>query len=252
MKKCPSAVFFDLDDTLIRFPSRQAKALLLWQAARHLGTLFSERRPQWAVPFSVRVLAEARRNLLHERAFVAHVAHKDVETSIAAHWTLCLQEALERLGRVEAHEHDIGRVSHAFFQGAFTQVALRTIHAFPAMVALVKELGLQGVPLVLATNPFVPRASVGQRLARAGLSFNNFQDATFAENSRFLKPSAYYYEDILHRLGLPGRDVVMIGNDAVRDGAARQVGIRTVIVSPHKGDEAAAKEARSFLWRSQT
>ncbi|MCA2960846.1 MAG: HAD family hydrolase [Silvanigrellales bacterium] len=131
-------------------------------------------------------------------------------------------------------------------------MALRTIHAFPAMVALVKELSLQGVPLVLATNPFVPRASVEQRLARAGLSFNNFQDATFAENSRFLKPSAYYYEDILHRLGLPGRDVVMIGNDAVRDGAARQVGIRTVIVSPHKGDEAAAKEARSFLWRSRT
>lgn len=247
MKHSPSAVFFDLDDTLIRFPSKRAKALLVWEASKHLGTLFSERRPQWALPFSVRVLAEARHHLLRERAFVTPGEHTTVHTSIASHWTLCLQEALERLGRIEAHEHDLSRVSAAFFQGAFARVALRTIRAYPAMVSLIKDLRQQGLPLVLATNPFVPRESVGQRLAAAGLSFDDFRAVTFAENSRFLKPSAYYYEDLLNHMGLNAREVVMIGNDPVRDGAARQVGIRTLIVAPHRGDTQAAREAKAFV-----
>jgi FMN phosphatase YigB (HAD superfamily) len=89
--------------------------------------------------------------------------------------------------------------------------------------------------------------AVEQRLARAGLAPSDFDHMTHSGNSRFLKPSAYYYADILRTLDLPAGSVAMIGNDPVRDGAARQVGIRTLIVAPARDENRAAEQVRAFL-----
>lgn len=95
---------------------------------------------------------------------------------------------------------------------------------------LVKTVKEKGLRCALATNPIFPDIATSQRMEWAGLSKGDFELYTTYENARHCKPNPAYYLDILEKMGLEGSECVMIGNDAVEDVAARQVGMQVFLI----------------------
>jgi len=88
----------------------------------------------------------------------------------------------------------------------------------------------RGLKVVIATNPVFPRPVIEARLGWGDLADFPFELVTTFENSRYCKPNPAYFDEILSRLGLEGRQAVMVGNDTEHDLAARKAGIPTFLV----------------------
>ena len=71
--------------------------------------------------------------------------------------------------------------------------------------------------VVLSTNPLFPRIATEKRITWAGLSPTDFDYITSYENSSFCKPSTSYYIEICEKLGISTKDVVMVGNSDLED-----------------------------------
>ncbi|MBQ3496539.1 MAG: HAD family hydrolase [Oscillospiraceae bacterium] len=104
----------------------------------------------------------------------------------------------------------------------FTEEAAKT-------VALCRTLGLG---TVLATNPLFPAIATQSRIRWAGLSPDDFALYTTYETSHFCKPNVDYYREILEKLGCRADECVMVGNDAVEDLAAAELGMRVFLLTP--------------------
>ena len=96
---------------------------------------------------------------------------------------------------------------------------------------LVKTVKERGLRCALATNPIFPDIATSQRIQWAGLSKEDFELYTTYENACHCKPNPAYYRDILERMGLQGEECVMIGNDAVEDVAAMQLGMQVFLIA---------------------
>lgn len=88
-----------------------------------------------------------------------------------------------------------------------------------------------GLPVVVATNPVFPASALHKRVRWAGLKPEDFTLVTTYENSRFSKPSAAYYRDILAHLGLPAESCLMVGNDVIDDMSAAELGMDTFLLT---------------------
>lgn len=95
-------------------------------------------------------------------------------------------------------------------------------------VCTAKSLGLR---VVVATNPVFPACALHKRIRWAGLEPEDFDLVTTYENSRFSKPSAAYYRDILTYLGLPAESCLMVGNDVIDDMSAAELGMDTFLLT---------------------
>lgn len=101
----------------------------------------------------------------------------------------------------------------------------------PLARTIVETLRAKGYTVIIATNPIFPKVATYARLRWLGLEPASFPLVTTFETARHSKPNPAYYADILHALNLSPNDCLHIGNDAVEDGAAGQIGITTVIVT---------------------
>ena len=70
-----------------------------------------------------------------------------------------------------------------------------------------------------------PRIATEKRMAWVGLKPEDFLCITTYENSRYTKPDPGYYTSLCDRIGVAPEDCIMVGNDAVDDLGAREVGI---------------------------
>lgn len=89
----------------------------------------------------------------------------------------------------------------------------------------------RGVAAVLATNPVFPQKATFCRMGWAGLEPHDFALVTTYENSSFCKPDPRYYFEILNKLGLDGKDCIMVGNDALEDAAAAKCGMEVFLLT---------------------
>lgn len=104
----------------------------------------------------------------------------------------------------------------------------------PGAQSVVAEFDRRGYTMVIATNPFFPRAAVEQRLDWAELPVprDRFRLLTTNEVFHFLKPNPAYYAETLGYLGWPEGPVVMIGNDLLNDvQAADKLGLATFLIT---------------------
>jgi FMN phosphatase YigB (HAD superfamily) len=97
-------------------------------------------------------------------------------------------------------------------------------------ISLLLEKGYQ---LVLATNPLFPQIATYKRIAWAGLEPTHFSLVTVYENSSFCKPNVKYYESILEKINKKPNECMMIGNDALEDMIASNLGIKTYLVTDY-------------------
>ena len=89
----------------------------------------------------------------------------------------------------------------------------------------------KGIGRILATNPLFPRIATESRVRWAGLDPADFDWITTYENASYCKPNPDYYREILGRMGLDPKDCIMVGNDAVEDVAAAELGMEVFLVT---------------------
>jgi len=108
-------------------------------------------------------------------------------------------------------------------------------HVFPVEGArpLLDHCFSLDIPVVLATNPVFPAPLIEARLTWAGLADYPFHLVTSYENTRFCKPQAGYFMDLLEGLRIEASSTLMIGNDTEHDLAAGRVGIATFLADTY-------------------
>lgn len=98
---------------------------------------------------------------------------------------------------------------------------------------VIQQLHEKGLRTILATNPLFPPIATQSRVRWAGLKPEDFEWITTYDNSSFCKPNPEYYREILGKLGLQAENCLMVGNDAVEDMAAGDVGMQVFLLTDH-------------------
>ena len=111
----------------------------------------------------------------------------------------------------------------------------------PLSSRLIESSLARGWKVVLATNPIFPRVAIDARLAWAELDGDAFHHVTAYETAHFCKPSPVFFEEILDCLQLPAEACLMVGNDALHDLSASQVGMQTCLLTPWRIKRAGAR-----------
>lgn len=93
------------------------------------------------------------------------------------------------------------------------------------MQDIVKYLKEKSYQLVLTTNSVFPQIANEQRLKWNNINIEDFSYVTNYDNSYFAKPNPKYYQEVLDKLNLNNKEVLMIGNDEITDAAAQKCGI---------------------------
>lgn len=101
----------------------------------------------------------------------------------------------------------------------------------PVMKEVVDVLKEKGYRLAIATNPLFPKVATAQRIEWAGFDLSTFELFSTYEDYSYCKPNPNYYKEVLQKLNVEGKDVLMIGNDAVEDLAAKQLGMEVYLVT---------------------
>ena len=95
----------------------------------------------------------------------------------------------------------------------------------PAAAESIRQIKELGFRVALATNPLFPAVATHSRIRWAGMAPEDFELVTTYENSSRCKPNPAYFQEVLDALGVTAQECVMVGNDAVEDMAATQLGI---------------------------
>lgn len=209
------AVLFDMDDTMLdinltAFVTRYV-ADLSWILSQ-----ISQRNPAvFGLPFARAYLAmtdERRDDGLTNGALFAREFERRCGVPIA---DPTIRDALHFYERELLPKRGGGLVAARPKSGAL------------AALEVVDELGLR---TALATNPCFSEACIHCRMEWAHIADVPFERVSHMDNSTRLKPAARYYEEFVAALGLRADECLMVGNDARRDFARPDIGLRTVYV----------------------
>ena len=128
------------------------------------------------------------------------------------------------------NRENLKRELEKFYQEDFAEVKNSTIPSETSK-KIIEELKLRKKRIILATNPIFPFVATKTRISWAGLETDNFEYITTYENSHFAKPSVHYYEEVILKNNLDPDETIMIGNDAVEDMIAMELGLKTFLVT---------------------
>lgn len=118
----------------------------------------------------------------------------------------------------------------AYYREDFDKVSA-TCGYTPAAREIIDTVKALGLTPVLATNPFFPAIATQKRVRWAGLEPEDFAYITTYENSSYCKPNPQYFVELLQKLQLKPENCVMVGNDALEDTAAAQLGIPVFLLT---------------------
>lgn len=118
----------------------------------------------------------------------------------------------------------------AFYQEDFPNVQNASTRQ-PLAKTIVKLLKDKGYRIIIATNPVFPAIATRQRIAWAGLDLADFELVTTFENAHYCKPNLKYYEEVLQTIHAKPNETIMIGNDALEDMIAGELGMQTYLVT---------------------
>ncbi len=101
----------------------------------------------------------------------------------------------------------------------------------PKAGELIRKLKQKGYRVVLATNPLFPAIATESRIRWIGLDPGDFETYTTYEDFHYCKPSPDYYKELLERLQLTPEECLMVGNDALEDMVAGQLGMKVFLLT---------------------
>lgn len=235
-------IYFDLDGTLISFPSPRHRFLMALYSGKCLKHHFGS--DLGIVGFSRAVLRGQKRVLL-ERQSDEWRSHSETVNEI---WIRYIAHELESTCSLprEQIEHKIRVAQDEFYSIEFPKVC-KAVKTFHRMCELVQRCRVLGLSVCLTTNPLSRLEGIRERLHSSGLVDSHFTIVTHAEKMHFLKPGASYYREVLNQTGHCAEETLMIGNDPVKDAAAQKVGIKTLIVTPQRSESLAVSRVLQCL-----
>ena len=101
----------------------------------------------------------------------------------------------------------------------------------PDAAIAVQKIKAAGYRVALATNPLFPAIATQSRIRWAGFKTEDFELFTAYENASFCKPNPAYYQSVVDALGVDPKECLMVGNDAVEDVAAEQLGMKVFMLT---------------------
>ena len=101
----------------------------------------------------------------------------------------------------------------------------------PLANKIVKTLRGKGYDLTLATSPLYPAVATHSRMRWAGLDEKDFSLVTTFDDFHAAKPHLLYYKELCARLDAAPGECLMVGNDVIEDGAAREIGMPVLLVT---------------------
>jgi FMN phosphatase YigB (HAD superfamily)/thymidylate kinase len=226
----PTTLLVDLDGTLVDIRARRALELSLVVAG---AKRFARVIPPWR--FHSTFFGAVRAARSHGST---HTNYEVLERTLS-----------ERSG---APRPTIAALLRGFIEEDFSRSARHWV-PIPGARGLLEHARASGMRLVLATNPVWPVRAVRMRLAWAGLDDVDFDFVSHSEVMTRSKPHVAYYRELLTRIGRRPEECAMIGNDAVKDLPAVEIGIRTFLVrSPVANGRTGAptRDARLDAWGS--
>jgi len=199
-----AAVLFDLDGTLLDidgegFLDAYVDALTEWW------------RPGDAAAFRQTVMAAA------VPIFASHPGHTNGEVfreHLAAYLGMTPNEIRRRIHRF--HWEDLPSL----------RFAARAIPDARVCVTHCLKLGLR---IAVATSPMYMPEVIELRLRWAGLADLPWDLVTHSEIMRTCKPHAAYFSETAAHLGLDPHACMMVGDDPLQDGPAREVGMAVLL-----------------------
>jgi FMN phosphatase YigB (HAD superfamily) len=191
-----SALFIDLDDTLLENSMERFLPAYLERLGEHLSTIApAERVVELVLSGSMAMVADIDPTKTLQQVFAEHF--------------------YPALG---VTEEELQSEIENFYDSVFPRLQTLTKERSEA-VGLVSAAFSAGMEVVIATSPLFPLTAIEQRLAWAGVPRDrfNYSLVTSYEKFHFAKPHKAYYAEILGRLGIPPHDAAMIGNDLTDD-----------------------------------
>lgn len=245
----PSIIFFDLDWTLIGFPTASHNYNMIENSAALLDKEFEHPFFLSKLFFSY-VLLAARKKVVAERA--SNTVYKsnvfcNVSDCILTHVFHEIMKA-PSLQKYEGTAYEKINNAYLGFYKYFMPKICETVYPYNHMVNFVRDCIKENIKIALVTNPLSMEQGIKLRLERTGLQITDFQFITAAENMCYLKPSENYYRSVLELSGFPASKTLMIGNDRKQDGAAQNLGIETIIINPRKADYLYAEMLRNIIF----
>jgi FMN phosphatase YigB (HAD superfamily) len=153
----------------------------------------------------------------------AMVANPGNDTNETVFWETFNRHLSHRIPDLEAEFYQ-------FYQTDFALVRASTM-TNPLARKTIDLLKEKGYSVALATNPIFPRIATEQRIRWAGLEPDDFDLVTTYENCHSAKPSPAYYREVLAVLKKRPEECLMVGNDAIEDLAAGNIGIATYLMT---------------------
>ncbi|MCL6548069.1 MAG: HAD family hydrolase [Alicyclobacillus sp.] len=187
------------------------------------------------------------RHVIRPDSFLRHLWDSTVDMMRNEDETLTNLEAFKQsfLSATGLREGDIWPLFDKFYAEEFGELQRWTQ---PSAISreICRTAADKGYRLVLATNPIFPAEAVYHRMRWAGIDDLPFALVTTMEHMHYCKPNPKYYAEILDRLGADPSECMMFGNDVQEDGAARQAGVRTFLVTDCLIDHGSGNDLGEF------
>lgn len=204
------AVFFDLDGTLLPL-DMDAFTRYYMKAIRQNG--FYEK------------ISAQRGEEIFGRALIAMITNDGRALNRDVFFDVIAKESDANRDALIAH-------MDGFYTGEFLQLQAAT-RADKHVKQTIEVLKDKGYRRILATNPLFPPVATDTRLRWAGLEPEDFEYITYYDNSRWCKPNAGYFNEILDHTGLSAHECYIVGNDVRDDLSAVALGFEAFLVLDH-------------------
>ncbi len=135
-------------------------------------------------------------------------------------------EAYHRTNELRISVEDMER----FYATEFDNKVRASCGYDPEAPALIEYIKTEGIPMVVATNPFFPRVATHARIRWAGLDPRDFAEITTYESYHYCKPNPAYYEELLARMGYDPCKCLMVGNNVDEDMIASNLGCDVFLI----------------------
>ncbi len=211
------AICFDLDGTLLPMDIDEFMSAYFKRIAAFMGA-----RGYDAQAFMAALKAGTQ----------AMASHADGRTNETVFWEECFPVYEAAAGTVldEGARRQMHALADEFYDQDFPHIGDR-FTPNPDAARVVGALAEKGYPLVLATMPMFPRRAVEHRLAWAGVDPAAFARITSYENATSVKPRQDYFAEVLAAIGVPGAEVLMVGNNTMEDFAVLDLGVDGYLVT---------------------
>ncbi len=207
-----TALFFDLDDTLLGNDTQKFIQPYLRSFAAHVSGVVDPQR------FIDRLLAGTQAMLANGNP------RRTLEEVFSDTFYRGLGTTADRLAPY----------INSFYAERFPALRTETTQ-IPAARETVQWAFESGLQVVVATNALFPRSAILQRLAWAGVSADEFAYSliTTLEFMHFAKPQPEYFAEVLAHTDCRPEEVLMVGNDWSQDiTPAAAMGIQTYWIAP--------------------